>query len=105
MLTNLLTSTQNLCNVVILLYFIQVEFRLVRSFWQEIVNLNNNELHYHTIFNLHTLQDLYFCAKSNAKMKKLFHDFEMIELKNKELELAKALQANWLANNIPHNSK
>ena len=38
-------------------------------------------------------------------MKKLFHDFEMIELKNKELELAKALQANWLANNIPHNRK
>ena len=38
-------------------------------------------------------------------MKKLFHDFEMIELKNKELELAKALQANWLANNIRHNSK
>ena len=51
------------------------------------------------------LQDSYFCAKSNSKMKKLFHDFEMIELKNKELELAKALQANWLANNIHHNSK
>ena len=38
-------------------------------------------------------------------MKQLFKDFEMIELKNKELELAEALQANWLVNNISHNGK
>ena len=39
-------------------------------------------------------------------MKKLFDDFEMIELKNRELKLAKTLQANWLVNNIiPHDSK
>ena len=39
-------------------------------------------------------------------MKKLFDDFETIELKNRELKLAKTLQANWLVNNIiPHDSK
>ena len=39
-------------------------------------------------------------------MKKLFDDFETIELKNRELKLAKTLQANWLVNNIiPHNGK
>ena len=48
----------------------------------------------------------YLCAKStNSKMKKHFKDFEMNELKNKELELVEALQANWLVNNISHNGK
>ena len=47
-----------------------------------------------------------FCAKSNSKMKKIFDDFETIELKNRELKLAKTLQTNWLVNNIiPHNGK